>query len=88
MRILIIKTIDMEIQEFIQNFKEQFDDADMIDLGANTEFKNLKEWSSIVVLSIIAMIDEEYDVRIKGDDIRSCRTIEDLFNLVQTRKNG
>ena len=31
------------------------------------------------------MIDEEYDVTIKGDDIRSAKTIEDLYNTVKER---
>lgn len=31
------------------------------------------------------MVDEEYDVRIKGDDIRSVATIEELFKIVKSR---
>jgi acyl carrier protein len=31
------------------------------------------------------MVDEEYDVTIKGDDIRNSTTIQDLFNLVQCK---
>ena len=49
------------------------------------EFKALDEWSSLVALSIIAMVDEEYDVTIKGDDIRNSKTIEDLFNVVASK---
>ena len=50
------------------------------------EYKNLDEWSSLIALSIIAMVDEEYDVALKGDDIRNTVTIEDLYNLVKSRK--
>ncbi len=31
------------------------------------------------------MIDEEYDITIKGDDIRNSDTIEDLFNIVKSK---
>ena len=34
-------------------------------------------------LSIIAMVDEEYDVTLKGDDMRQAETIEELFNIVK-----
>lgn len=34
-----------------------------------------------MALSIIAIVDDEYDVAIKGDDIRNSQTIEDLFNI-------
>ena len=43
------------------------------------------EWSSLIGLSIIAMIDEEYGVIVKGDEMRSAVTIEDLFNIVKAK---
>ena len=52
---------------------------------AGTEFKTLDEWSSLIALSLIAMVDEEYDITIKGDDIRNATTIEDLFNTVKAK---
>ena len=36
--------------------------------------------------AVIAMVDAEYDVQIKGDDIRNAETIEDLFNKVKEIK--
>lgn len=75
----------MDIQEFIENFADQFDDLEAASLSADTPFKELDDWSSLVALSVIAMIDEEYDVAVKGDDIRSAETIQDLFNIVESR---
>lgn len=75
----------MDIKEFINNFAEQFDDLDASVLTPETEFKQLEDWNSLVALSVIAMIDEEYDVTIKGDDIRNSKTIEDLFNTVNAK---
>lgn len=75
----------MEINEFIANFAEQFDDTDASEITAETEFKELEEWSSLIALSVIAMVDEEYDITIKGDDIRNSNTVEDLFNAVKAK---
>lgn len=75
----------MDIKEFIENFADQFDDTDASELTAETKFKELDEWSSLIALSVIAMVDEEYEVAIKGDDIRSSETIQDLFNIVESR---
>lgn len=75
----------MELNDFIEKFAEQFDETDASEFKADTEFKALDEWSSLSALSIIAMIDDEYDVTIKGDDIRNSETIEDLFNLVKSK---
>jgi len=32
------------------------------------------------------MVDEEYGVALKGDDIRSANTIEDLYNIIKSKK--
>jgi acyl carrier protein len=76
----------MEIKEFIEKFSEEIELESVDELTAETEFKLLDEWTSLSSLSIIAMVDEEYDVEINGQDLRSCETIEDLFNLVNSKK--
>lgn len=75
----------MEIKEFIENFASQFEETDVEEITAETEFRALNEWSSLLALSVIAMVDEEYDVQLKGDDMRKADTIEDLYNIVKSR---
>ncbi len=75
----------MNLQDFIKNFAEQFDETDASEIQATTNFHDLEEWSSLIALSIIAMVDEEYDVTLKGDDIRNSNTVEDLFNIVVSK---
>ena len=75
----------MEIKEFISNFADQFDDLNASVLTPETEFKQLDDWNSLVALSVIAMIDEEYDVTLKGNDITGATTIEDLYNTIQSK---
>ena len=75
----------MELKEFIENFADQFDDTDPSEIKADTVFKELDEWSSLIALSVIAMVDEEYDVTLKGDDIRNSNTVDDLFNTVSAK---
>ena len=76
----------MEINEFIAKIAELFEDTDKFEIQANTKFKELEEWSSIMALNVIAMVDDEYDILLRGDDIRNACTIEDLFNIVNTKK--
>ena len=75
----------MELKTFIENLASQFDETDTNVFQSNTKFKDLPEWSSLIALSVIAMIDEEYEVKIKGDDIRNSSTIEDLYEVVKSR---
>lgn len=75
----------MEIKKFIENFAEQFDDADASGFNAETVFHDLDEYSSLIALSIIAMIDEEYGVTLNGNEMKAAVTIQDLFNIVQAK---
>lgn len=72
----------MELKDFIEKFAEQFDETDASEIKVDTVYKELDEWSSLTALSVIAMVDEEYDITIKGEDIKNSETIEDLYNIV------
>ena len=76
----------MDLNDFIEHFAEQFDETEKIVFTAETVFKELDEWSSLIALSAMAMADEEYDVQLKGDDILASRTIEDLYNRVASKR--
>ena len=71
-----------ELKEFVALFAEQFDFTDPSEISAETVFHDLDEWSSLISLSIIAMVDEEFDVALKGDDVKNAVTVEDLYNRV------
>ena len=75
----------MELKDFIEKFAEQFDDTDASEIKAETKFKELDEWSSLIALGVIGMVDEEYDITLKGEDIRNSITVEDLFNAVKAK---
>jgi acyl carrier protein len=75
----------MELKDFIANFADQFEETNPSEIKAETVFHDLDEYSSLIALSIIAMVDEEYDVQLKGDDMRSAVTVEDLFNIVKSK---
>ena len=75
----------MEIKAFIENFADQFEDASADQFAPETNFREFKGWSSLVALSVLAMIDEEYDVQLKGEEMKKTTTIQQLFDLVQSK---
>lgn len=70
------------LEEFVALFAEQFDDTDESLFSPETDFRELDEWSSLIGLSVIAMVDEEFDVALKAIDFRQVSTISDLYNVV------
>lgn len=75
----------MKINDFVTLFSDQFDTTPKDLFTPETVFKELDEWSSLTALSIISMVDEEFEQRITGADIRSSNTIEDLFSAIQSK---
>lgn len=70
----------MTINEFIEKFAEAVEVEDSSALSANTEFRNLEEWSSLAYLSVIALMDEEFDVQIEMEDFKKLKTIQEVFD--------
>ena len=75
----------METTEFVKNFAEQFDETDASEFTMDTLFRDIEEWSSLTALSIIAMVDEVYNVKLTGDDIRKSSSLNDVFNIVKSK---
>ncbi len=75
----------IQINDFIANVAEQYDVTDASVFTAETKYKDLEDWSSLVALSIILMVDEEYEVTIKAEDIQQSFTIEELYNRVVSK---
>ena len=71
----------MDIQEFISNLDEVFEETDLTTLSPETNFRNLDEWSSMSVLALIAFADEKFNKEIEASEIRQLSTIQDLYNL-------
>lgn len=75
----------MNLQDFIKNFAAQFDDTDASEIQAETDYQELEEWSSLTAMSIIAFAKTQYGKTITGREIRSCKTVEELYNLIASK---
>jgi acyl carrier protein len=75
----------MGIDEFVKNFAEMFEETDSKGFKPSTCFRDIEEWSSLMALSVIAMVDEKYNFKLTGDDIRNSQTIEDIFNIIRSK---
>ena len=75
----------MTLDEFVKAFAAEFDDTPEEQFTPATNYRELDEWGSLVALSIISMVDDEMDKRVTGADLRNCTTIEELYNLVESK---
>lgn len=78
----------MDRNDFIVKFAEQFEETEPEKITYETRFRDIEEWSSLVHLSIIMMLDREYDVAIDEDDFNKLETVEDIFNYINKPVGG
>lgn len=71
----------MEIKDFIEKFAEAIEVESVETLTAETEFRDLEEWSSLSVMLLIAFYDEEFGKELTQNQIKESKTIQDLYNI-------
>lgn len=75
----------MELNNFIQDFADLFEDTDVSEFSAETAYQDLDEWSSLITMSVVAMVRTKYNKTVTGKEIHSCETIAELFNLIAAK---
>lgn len=75
----------MNQSEFIEKFADALI-ADASTMSVDTAFRTLDEWSSITYLSVIAMLDEEYDTQIENADFKNLKTLGDIIHYIESQK--
>lgn len=78
----------MELENFIKNFTDQFDDTEASEIGAETSFRDLDEWSSMIALSVLNMCENEYGVNLTFDELKTAITVKNLFDIVEKKQNN
>ena len=76
------------IEKFIKNFREALDAEEGKTIRLEDRFRDYEEWDSLRYLSVIAMIDSEYDVIIETPDFRKLETVGELLEEIEKRKKS
>ena len=74
------------MEEFIKNFANQWDETEAEAFVPECEFHELEEWSSLTGLAILNMIAKKYGVKVAPAELKACVTIQDVYNLVQSKR--
>ena len=67
------------MEQFIEELIEVFERDD---IDPDDEFRDYEEWDSLAYLSLIAMIDDNYDIVIPGEKFANLNKIIDIYNYI------
>lgn len=71
-------------EKFISQLKEILEIEDR-ELKTTDVFRDFEEWDSLANLSVIAMIDEEYNVVIDNTEFKNLKTIGEVIEAIKKR---
>ncbi|MBE7443357.1 MAG: acyl carrier protein [Flavobacteriales bacterium] len=74
-----------DIAEFIKKIEFEMDEIEPDTIKPETNFRELEQWSSMMGLIFIALIDTEYNVTLNGNDLINCVTVNDLYQVVKSK---
>ena len=78
----------ISIEEFTKNLEAEFDDIEPGSVKPDTSYRDIKGWSSMYALIIIAFVDANFDVALNANDLKNSQTIRDLYNVVLSKKQN
>ena len=70
------------MEKFIKDFIDLFDEKPDFEINQDTVFKEVPGWDSLVALSLIVMISNNYGKSIDGEIVRNYVSIRDLYEVV------
>jgi acyl carrier protein len=70
------------IEQFIDNFLLAVDFQNPVEVKSDTELFSLPEWDSLAALGVIVMFDVDYGKVIVDVDLKNCKTLADLHQLL------
>lgn len=77
--------MEIELNKFIQNIASALEDESIKELGINVKLEDIEGWDSFAIMTVIAMIDEEYNLIVSGYEISKIDSLQQLFDLIQSR---
>lgn len=75
----------MDFDHFKGKFVDQLIDEDESKINEETKFRDLSSWDSLTAMAVIAMIEDDYKVKIPDDVFRNFVTVNDIFLYVKER---
>jgi len=73
----------MELNDFIKDFADQFDETAISEFSPETHFRDLDEWGSLTGLAVLNMIKSKYKVQVTAEKLLTISTIKELFDFIQ-----
>lgn len=80
----------MSTEEIYEKLQSVFDSLFLSEVKVSPDLaaKDVEEWDPLKQLSLILVIEEQFDMRFRTGEVESARNIGELADLIQARTAG
>ncbi|MFF2446717.1 acyl carrier protein [Neobacillus sp. NPDC058068] len=75
----------MEMDNFLAELADLLE-IEKSDLNSDYRFEENENWDSVALISVIVMVDENFQLTISNEAIRKCMNVEDLLKLINDKR--
>ncbi len=76
----------VSIEEFTNQLAAEFEDIDPSTITPQTNYREIKNWSSMYALIIIAFVDANFDVQLNAENLKNSQTIKDIYDIIISKQ--
>lgn len=77
---------DIDIDQLARRLEDAIDGIAPKTLKGETVLATLPVWDSLALLIVLAMADTEYGVQLSGDEVKACKTVQDIGTLIAGKR--
>ncbi|WP_027327676.1 acyl carrier protein [Helicobacter pametensis] len=72
----------MTQQEFLTHIQDALQRDE--ELAPSMRLDSLEEWDSLAIVSMISLYDTLFNLKVTGNQLRDCQTIQDLIQIIES----
>jgi acyl carrier protein len=76
--------MSLSFQSHLQALQKEVDV--LAGVSPDVPLSGLPQWDSLAILLVISHFEHAYKMTVIGREIRQCKTIRELVNLIETKK--
>jgi acyl carrier protein len=78
----------MDKNIFLKKFGSIFEEPPGQEITLESNFREIDTWSSMTALNLMVLADDEYNVNLTGDEIKSAITVENIFHIIENKADN
>lgn len=75
------------VEDFTNQLATEFEDVEPNTVFPDTHYRDIKNWSSMYALIIIAFVDANFDVQLNAENLKNTQSVRDLYEVVKEKTN-